>query len=209
MREYFAGAAYWKVYFLLQPGVTERSKSRAPTGDAVRVPKPILLFVVGFYYNSVMKYASFNVKMKEERSEIMKRIKVLRNVLVRTHADRLIAAFVVVFLIVALLILLVEPEVHTYGQALWFCYSVFSTCGFGDVVTITPLGRILSVVLTLLTTLVVGLVTGVIVAFYTDIVSMQYKASKAEIVDKLGHLEDLSKEELAELSERIRKISSD
>ena len=138
----------------------------------------------------------------------MKRIKVLKNVLKKTHADRLILFFVIAYLIIAFLILLIEPGVKTYGEALWYCYSVFSTAGFGDVIAVTTLGRILSLILTLLTTLVVALVTGVIVAFYTDIVAMQYKASKAEVLDKLENLEDLSKEELRDLSERIRKISS-
>ena len=54
--------------------------------------------------------------------------------------------------------------------------------------------------------LIVALVTGVVVAFYNDVVSMEYKASKAEVLDKLENLENLTKEELAELSERIRKI---
>ena len=137
----------------------------------------------------------------------MKKLKVLRMVLKKTHADSLIIGFVVFFLIDALLILLVEPQITTYGQAIWYCYSVFSTVGFGDFIATTVIGRILSIILTLYTLLVVALVTGVIVAFYNDIVAMKYKASKAEILDKLEHLEDLSKEELAEISERIRHIT--
>ena len=35
---------------------------------------------------------------------------------------------------------------------------------------------------------------------------MRYKASKAEIIDQLEHLEDLSKEELAELSQKIKNM---
>ena len=137
----------------------------------------------------------------------MKKLKILRMVLKRTHADSLIIGFVVFFLIDALLIMLVEPQITTYGQAIWYCYSVFSTVGFGDLIASTVIGRILSIILTIYTLLVVALVTGVIVAFYNDIVAMKYKASKAEILDKLEHLENLSKEELAEISERIRNIT--
>ena len=82
----------------------------------------------------------------------------------------------------------------------------FSTAGFGDLVAVTILGRILSVLITLYTILIVGLVTGVIVAFYNDMVSIKYKASMAEILDQLEHLETLSGEELAELSAKIRKV---
>ena len=137
----------------------------------------------------------------------MKKLKVLKAVLVRTKASELIMAFVLFFLADALVIMLVEPGIKTYGSALWYCYSVFSTAGFGDVVATTLVGRILSVLLTIVTILVVALVTGVIVAFYNDLVSMKYKASKAEILEELEHLEDLSKEELRELSEKVRRIS--
>jgi len=136
----------------------------------------------------------------------MKKLRVLKNVLKRTGADKIILAFVVFFFAVALVLLLVEPEIDTYGEALWYCYAVFSTAGFGDIVSVTLIGRILSVLLTILTLLVVALVTGVIVAFYNDVVSMQYKASKAELLDKLEHLEDLPKEELEQISKKIRML---
>jgi voltage-gated potassium channel len=136
----------------------------------------------------------------------MKRLRILKGVLKRTHADRLISGFVVFFLLDAFLIMLVEPGITNYRDAIWYCYAVFSTAGFGDLVAVTVPGRILSILLTVYTILIVALVTGVVVAFYNDVVSMEYKASKAEVLDKLEKLETLSKEELSELSEKIRKI---
>ena len=136
----------------------------------------------------------------------MKHLKILRGVLKRTNADRLIAGYVVFFLIDALLIMLLEPQITDFGDAVWYCYAVASTVGFGDIVVVSIAGKIISILLTVYTILIVAIVTGVVVAFYNDIVSMKYKASKEEILDKLDHLEDLSKEELAEISERIRKI---
>ena len=137
----------------------------------------------------------------------MKKLKILRGVLQRTGASKLLFAFLLFFLADAFVIMLAEPGIQTYGQAIWYCYSVFSTAGFGDLVTVTTLGRILSILLTVVTILVVALVTGVIVAFYNDMVSVKYKASKAEVLDELEHLDELSKEELRELSEKIRQIS--
>jgi len=137
----------------------------------------------------------------------MKKLRILKAVLKRTNTDKLIFSFFLFYLADAFVIFLVEPNITSYWDALWYCYAVFSTCGFGDEVATTVIGRILCVVLTLLTILIVALVTGVVVAFYNDVVAMQYKASKAEILDKLEHLEDLSREELADISERVRKIS--
>ena len=136
----------------------------------------------------------------------MKRFKVLKGVLKRTHTDRLIAGFVLFFLLDAFVIMLVEPKITNYRDAIWYCYAVFSTAGFGDLVAETFIGRLLSILLTVCTIMIVALVTGVVVAFYNDLVAMEYKASKAEVLDRLGHLETLSKDELAELSEKIRRI---
>ncbi len=127
--------------------------------------------------------------------------------LVETRADRIIYGFLAFFLISAFIVWLAEPGIKTYWDSIWYMYSVFSTAGFGDLVAVTVIGRILSIVLSVYTILVVAVVTGVIVAFYNDLVSVRYKASKAEIQDKLEHLEDLSKEELADLSRKIRTLN--
>lgn len=124
-------------------------------------------------------------------------------------ADRLVLGFVAFFLIDALLVMLAEPGIDRYGDAIWYLYAVFSTVGFGDFVAVTPIGRILSIILTVYAILIVAVVTGVIVAYYNEIVAVKYKASKAEVLDKLEHLEELSKEELAEISARIRRLTQD
>ena len=101
---------------------------------------------------------------------------------------------------------MIEPDINSYRSALWYCYEVFSTVGFGDKVCVTPLGRILTGLVTIVSLLVVAIVTGVVVAYYNDIVSIKYKLTKAEILDKLEHLPELSKEELEMLSKDIRDI---
>ncbi len=136
----------------------------------------------------------------------MKRLRLLRSVLKRTNADKLITGFAVFFLLAAFLIMLVEPGITNYRDAVWYCYAIFSTAGFGDFVAETIPGRAISIFLTVYTILIVAIVTGVVVAFYNDLVAMKYKASKAELLDKLENLETLSKEELSELSDKIKKI---
>jgi len=137
----------------------------------------------------------------------MKKLRILKGILKNTHTDRYIGGFVIFFLADAFLMMLFEPGITNYRDALWYCYAVFSTAGFGDLVAVTLIGRILSVLLTLYALLIVALVTGVVVAYYNDMVSVKYKISKSEILDKLEQLDTLSKEELKELSERIRKIN--
>lgn len=136
----------------------------------------------------------------------MKKLKLLKGVLKRTNANQIIISFLFFFFADALLIWLIEPSIKTYVDSLWYCFTVFSTIGFGDIIATTFIGRILTVLLSVLTIFVVALVTGVVVAFYNDVVSMQYKAAKAEALDKLENLDKLTKEELKSLSDQIKTI---
>ena len=134
----------------------------------------------------------------------MKKIRILKQVLKRTGANKILAGFILLFFIAALLIWIREPNITSYQDALWYCYSVFSTVGFGDEIAVTMFGRVISVLITVSSIFVIAIITGVVVAFYNDLVSMRYKASKAEILDKLERLPELSKEELLEVSEKIK-----
>lgn len=138
--------------------------------------------------------------------KVMKKLRLLKGVLKRTNANKIIISFLIFFFADALLIWLIEPSIKNYGDSLWYCFSVFTTTGFGDIIATTVIGRILTALLSVLTIFVVALVTGVVVAFYNDVVSMQYKATKAEALDKLENLDKLTKEELKALSEQIKTI---
>ena len=95
----------------------------------------------------------------------MKRIKVLGNVLKRTRADKIIIGFIVFIFAIAAVIQLVEPDINRYGDALWYCYAVISTAGFGDVVAVTFIGKMCSVLLTIYSLFVVAIATGVVVNY--------------------------------------------
>ena len=41
----------------------------------------------------------------------------------------------------------IEPEIHNYFDALWYCFSVISTIGFGDIVVISIVAKILTILL--------------------------------------------------------------
>lgn len=124
----------------------------------------------------------------------------------RTHADQIIFGFVLFLLASAAVIQAVEPNIHRYVDALWYCYAVISTAGFGDIVAVTLIGRICSVLLTLYAIFVIAIVTGVVVNFYSQMVEMQHRETMAMFMDKLEHLPELSREELAAISEKVKKM---
>ena len=136
---------------------------------------------------------------------IMKKLKILWGILRHTHADRILLGFVLFLLADAAIIQIVEPDINRYGDALWYCYAVISTAGFGDIVAVTLIGKTCSVLLTIYTLFVVAIVTGVVVNFYTQLVELQRKETLAAFMDKLERLPELSKDELETISRNIKR----
>ncbi len=136
----------------------------------------------------------------------MRKLRMLKEVLVRTNADKILIAYVVFVLLSALAVFLVEPNIDKYGDALWYCYAVVSTTGFGDVIVVTAFAKIVSVLVTVYSTIVIAIVTGVVVNFYTEVAERQRKETFANFVDKLERLDTLSKEELAQMSSQVKEF---
>lgn len=135
-----------------------------------------------------------------------KRLRILSGVLKNTKADRVLFSYVIFVLADAALILAFEPSIKSYRDALWYCYAVISTAGFGDVVVTTFIPRALSVVLTIYSVLVIAIVTGVVVNFYTQMISIKNKETITAFMDQLERLPELSQEELEDMSARIKRF---
>ncbi len=136
----------------------------------------------------------------------MKKLRILGMILKQTRTDRILTGYVIFVLLAALAIWITEPGIQTYLDSLWYCYAVFSTAGFGDVVVTTLLPKIVSVVITLYSTLVVALITGVVVNFYTEIMKRKNAESIETFFDKIEQLPELSKDELVILSEKVKEF---
>jgi hypothetical protein len=134
----------------------------------------------------------------------MKRLKTMIMVLRETGANGLIGAYMAFLLICALLIWIAEPGITTYGNAPWYCFTVASTIGFGDVVVQMRLSRILSVVLSFYSAVTLAIVTGVLASYFNRLIQLRDKDSLATLSDKLDRLPDMSREELKRLSEQIK-----
>lgn len=132
----------------------------------------------------------------------------LKNILVRTKTHQILIAYAVFVLCSALVIQIVEPDINHYIDALWYCYAVVSTTGFGDVLVTTILSKVLSLLVTIYSTLVIAIVTGVVVNFYTEITELQKKETLTAFMDKLEHLDQMSEEELKEISSQVKKFNN-
>lgn len=102
-----------------------------------------------------------------------KKLRILKNILMQTKADKMLIGYLGFVLLSAVAILVFEPGIHSYFDSLWFCFSVITTTGFGDVVVTTALAKIVTVLLSIYSVLVIAIVTGVVVNYYTKIIEIK------------------------------------
>lgn len=132
--------------------------------------------------------------------------KVLWLVLKNTRADRILSSYLLFVFVDAALIWIFEPTIHTYRDALWYCYAVISTAGFGDVVVTRFIPKALSVLLTAYSLLSLAILTGVVVNYYIQVIELRNKETLAAFMDRLERLPDLDTEELRQLSQQVKNF---
>ncbi len=135
-----------------------------------------------------------------------KKWKLLRGVLRKTHTYKIIVAFFAVFFLIALIIWLNDPAVHTYRQSIYYCFMIASSVGNGDVIVSTTLARILTMFLSVYSLFAIAIVTGVVVSYYNAYTQMQFRDSIENFSEKLEQLPDLSEDELREISDAVKKF---
>lgn len=136
----------------------------------------------------------------------VKPLRLLWRVIRATRSDVLIVLLLISILACSGLFVAIEPQMHTYGDALWYCFSLITTIGFGDITAQTMLGRTLSILMGLFGILVIGVFVGVVVAYYNEFLRARQGESLEVFANKLEHLPDLSHEELVELSAQVKRL---
>ena len=137
----------------------------------------------------------------------MKALKRFNTLLKHTGMHKMFMGFIAAYFIASLVLFLVEPAVHNYGEGLWFCFVSFSTIGFGDYTSVTMIGRITIVVVTIYAIIVTAMVPGVVVSYYLEYLKVKENDTISTFLEKLENLSELSKEELDELSERVKQYN--
>lgn len=136
----------------------------------------------------------------------MKKRKLMWNVLKRTGANKLLYGYLISFIIIAVLIVIVEPDINSIQDGIWYCFSVMTTIGFGDLIAVTLIGRILSIVLSVYSIIMIAVIPGLITSFYLEVVKLRANDSMEKFMSDLERLPELSKEELTVLSEKVKNF---
>ena len=98
------------------------------------------------------------------------RLDLLRDIVQKTYAAEII--FGLLLLIASFSFVLLYTDGAAFGgeytNALWYCFAVVTTIGFGDMTAASTIGRIVSVILGIYGIVVVALITSIIVNFYGE-----------------------------------------
>jgi len=77
-----------------------------------------------------------------------------------------------------------DPSFDHFEDALWYCFAVVTTIGFGDLTATTLVGRILSVILGMYGIVVVALITSIVVNFYGEMKKVDPEDELEEILEE-------------------------
>lgn len=129
-------------------------------------------------------------------------------ILKRTGAINIFFAYLGILLIGGSVLCLIEPQINTVFDGFYYSFVASTTIGFGDITPVTVPGKIITVLITIAGILTVAMVPGVVVAYYTEYLKAKESETISTFLEKLEHLPELSKEELSELSEKIKQFNN-
>ena len=98
------------------------------------------------------------------------RLDLLREIVQKTYAAEIIFGLLLLIASFSFVLLYTDTASFNdeYTNALWYCFAVVTTIGFGDMTATSTIGRILSVILGIYGIIVVALITSIIVNFYGE-----------------------------------------
>lgn len=128
-------------------------------------------------------------------------------ILKRTGTLQIFMGFLVFLCAASVVLAFVEPDIHTFREGLWYCFVSATTIGFGDICAVTAIGRVVTVMVGLYGILMTAMVPGVVVSYYMEYLRARERETISVFLEKLERLPELSKEELSDLSEKIREFS--
>lgn len=136
----------------------------------------------------------------------LKSLRLLWSVIRRIGFHKVLAGFAGWFFISAFLIMLAEPGITRYGDAVWYSFVACTSIGFGDLVAATFAGRLLTILLTIYEIVIVAMFSGVVVSYYLEVVHRRENEMLVNFLDKMEHLTELSQDELREVQDKVKEF---
>ena len=117
----------------------------------------VLLFSIPRIFYYIFQIAFSRIKLS-----------ILRKILLKTYATEILFGLLLLMVAFSIVLPSVEYEIGDFWDALWYCFAIVTTIGFGDYTAVSIPGRIISVILGIYGLIVVALITSIIVNFYNE-----------------------------------------
>ena len=108
------------------------------------------------------------------------RLDLLKEIIQKTYAVEIIAGLGLMMVAFSYVLMFTDEVFKTFWDALWYCFAIVTTIGFGDLAATSALGRLLSVILGIYGIIVVALITSIIVNFYGEMKKENHPESRPE-----------------------------
>lgn len=109
-----------------------------------------------------------------------------RQVLMQHHLGNSLIIMFVVVVVAGVVIAYIDPAVKTPWEGIWWALATVTTVGYGDVVPVSEHGRIVGIILLILSVVLLSLVTANISAF---LVSRGAVKGESEVHERLKRME--------------------
>lgn len=120
-----------------------------------------LVIVLLFLFMSFKKILFPSLKIEK--------VKLLLDILVKTHTIDVIVCLISFMIAFSFILPRFEQNITNFWDAMWYCFAVITTIGFGDFYATSLMGRTLTVILGIYGIIVVAIITSVIVNFYNEV----------------------------------------
>ena len=112
----------------------------------------------------------------------------LKKIVRKTYAGEILFGLLLLIVSFSMAMITVEDNITSFGDALWYCFAIVTTIGFGDFAAASLLGRLLSVILGLYGIVVVSIVTSIIVNFYNEVKTIDDNKEDGNNDEKAGEV---------------------
>lgn len=144
-------------------------------------------------------------RIKPIKEATVRNLRTLAEVVKHAGLGPLSLLFLCIYLLCSAIVWFADPTGKSFGDAMWFCFQVVTTIGFGDISVDAGIARGVTIVLSIFSIFYIALITGVVVSYTTERMHLRQEDTLARFVNNLEHLDSMSKEELASLSENVRE----
>lgn len=128
------------------------------------------------------------------------RLNVVQNIIKKSMFNEIIMGLLILIVLCSIYFTIVEPNITSFVDSLWYSFAVITTIGFGDVYVTTTFGRILSVFLGISGIVVVALFTSFIVNFYNEMNRKREEKTIQRLIHEAKELEKAEEEKKDNLS---------